>query len=187
MAFKIRKEGDNYNLPVLSLICDDVSDLNIILEEVEELIPYSECYVINTSEKYVLNSLGEWKKINEGTGGGNSGEGGGSSEGGTAFNEIVVTTYENDDFEEDFKELKINGKKIEGASGSVGWQDDYLTVIARFDENLYEEVLQELGDKFSIIFYNSGVNRKLAGIMAPGDLEFCFGPEQVRVLIGPFY
>lgn len=40
MAFKIRKEGDNYNLPVLSLICDDASDLNIILEEVEELIPY---------------------------------------------------------------------------------------------------------------------------------------------------
>ena len=74
MALKIRKEGDNYNLPVHSLICDDVSDLDIILEEVEELIPYSECYVINTLEKYVLNSLGEWKKITTGDPGGSGGE-----------------------------------------------------------------------------------------------------------------
>ena len=69
--YKLVKQGSGFNDKIHFYICDTEEDLYNIPSS--KNVPYDsigdKAYVINTSKRYIKNSMGEWKINNSGTGG----------------------------------------------------------------------------------------------------------------------
>ena len=61
MAWSENKIAGNYNTPTRDFICDDVNDLDTLPKNCPQ---GSTAFVIETSQRYMLNGSKEWKKIN---------------------------------------------------------------------------------------------------------------------------
>lgn len=76
MAIIRHKENDHIQYGTISFTADTFID---IANLPTNAVPGSECFCIENSITYILNSQGEWKEKQQGSGGGGSGGGGGGS------------------------------------------------------------------------------------------------------------
>ena len=68
MAYILRQKGSDTNILCHYFECDEESDLSTI--DTSSSPMGSRCYVINSGNLYVLNSVKDWKKAPISTGGG---------------------------------------------------------------------------------------------------------------------
>lgn len=87
MAHSLYRQDGDILYGIKDYVVDSVSDLDSLPTDLNKIKAGSQAFVIQTSERYMLNSKGVWVKVNLETGTG----GGGSSQ--TADNAGSLTVF----------------------------------------------------------------------------------------------